>query len=100
MTHQKVGLTPLNDQDLFLVTADHAAKGHEYFHWPVVARLLHWNEARSKQAMAVLYARNLLTTRGEIETRFLPAGRELARRLAAGSAAGTEGRPRTLAAKA
>jgi len=73
----------LNDQDMFLVAADHVAKGHEYFHWPVVGRALRWRETRSKQAMASLHARNLLSTRGAMETKLLPAGRELARRLAA-----------------
>jgi hypothetical protein len=73
----------LNDPDLFLLAADQAANVHEYFHWPVVGKRLHWREARSKQAVESLHARNLVATRGAGETRFLPAGRQLARRLAA-----------------
>ena len=74
--------TPLDDPDLFLVAADHAAKVHEYFHWPVVGRQLHWREARAKRAVESLHARKLVDTRGAGETRFLPAGRLMAQRLA------------------
>ena len=71
----------LSDGHLFLMAADQAAKGHDYFQWRSVGRNLEWAEAKSKEVLTSLGGRKLVIVLSGEETRLLPAGRALAQEL-------------------
>jgi hypothetical protein len=71
----------LSDGHLFLMAADQAAKGHDYFQWRSVGRNLEWAEAKSREVLTSLGGRKLVIVLSGEETRLLPAGRALAQEL-------------------
>jgi hypothetical protein len=83
----------LSDGQRFLMAANDAARGHDYFPWRVVGRRLDWPEARSRAVLASLGARKLVIALLGEETRLLPAGRALAEQLLARHPGGAGGAP-------
>jgi hypothetical protein len=71
----------LSDAQEFLMAADRAAQGHDYFQWRAVGRNLEWAEARTREVLVSLGGRKLVIVLSGEETRLLPSGRELAREL-------------------
>jgi hypothetical protein len=53
----------LSDGHLFLMAADQAAKGHDYFQWRSVGRNLEWAEAKSREVLTSLGGRKLVIVR-------------------------------------
>ena len=71
----------LSDEHVFLMAAEHAATGHDYFQWRAVGKRLEWAEAKSREVLHTLGVRKLVIVLSGEETRLLPAGRALAQEL-------------------
>ena len=71
----------LSDGHVFLMAADQAATGHDYFQWRAIGKRLEWAEAKSREVLITLGARKLVIVLSGQETRLLPAGRLLAQEL-------------------
>ena len=76
------------DSQRFLLAADIIARGHDYFQWRVVARMLRWPDNRCKRALQALDANRLLLLLHGEEAKLLAAGRTAARELTARVPAG------------